>query len=71
MLLAPYDPRHDSPTTPYRGDCRTGLAVEDRNLLAEAEDRDACSGAMLAAYLILYPPVRLGSIRPAINPLTN
>lgn len=57
----------------FRVPAREGLALraaQDRDLLAEAADEDACVGAALEVVSILYPPIHLG---PAcrVLPITN
>lgn len=44
----------------YRGDFASGLALEDRDLLSEARDTDACVDAAVEVTCALYPPLLFG-----------
>lgn len=56
-----YDPLDAPVNVGYRGDCRAGLAVEDRDLKTEAENIDATVDNLVAVNAALYPPVCLGT----------
>lgn len=42
-------------------DTAARLAVQDRDLIAEARDEDACVDAALEVTCALYPPIALGT----------
>lgn len=61
MMPPGYAPRYDAPVqVAYRGDCRAALMAQDRDLLAEARNVDACTDAALEVTCALYPPILLG-----------
>lgn len=51
-------------------DYRCGLAVEDRDLLAECQNADACLDTAAEVLFTLYPPVIGGGV-VLVNPLAN
>lgn len=60
MSLPAYAPREDAPVVLTAPGLRAALAAEDRDLLAEARDIDACTDAALEVTCALYPPILLG-----------
>ena len=62
MSYPAYDPAYDSPVAGVYApvNLRATLAAEDRDLLAEASDLDACVDAALEVTCALYPPLLFG-----------
>lgn len=60
MSYPAYAPREDAPVMLCAPGLRATLAAEDRDLLAEARDVDACTDAALEITCALYPPILLG-----------
>lgn len=68
-----YDPAFDAPATSVYAplNLRATLAAQDRDLIAEARDTDACLEAAGESLSALYPGVVLCSTVPAIPTIQN
>lgn len=56
--------------TMWHPDTRCGLAVEDRDLLAELRDEEYTAGAVLETIIELYPPT-VTAAGIILNPMGN
>lgn len=55
-----YSLPYDAPTALHNPGLRATLAAQDRDLIGEARDLDACIDAAVEATCALYPPILLG-----------